>query len=129
MAFDPLALLVLSGTISAQHTLRSLCHMLGAAVVYSLSPQPERARFHMRAHQLDNLLLADSKTCADSVKRRAILPRHLNNTGQFAFRKCGELFAHIRLYDVSGKQIRKRHAVYLHTQTAKQATCCLRGCT
>ena len=59
--------------------------MLGDAACDPLTPKPKRTRFHLSAHELDGLRLAQAKGCFDDLKGRTVLPRHFNDAGHLRF--------------------------------------------
>ncbi len=61
--------------------------MLGDAAAHALAPHFEGAALHFAAHQRHHRRFVETKLHFDGFKRRAVFPRHFNDSGNILRRQ------------------------------------------
>ena len=71
---------VLGRTVASANRFRAQKEVFGLSAADSFTPRSKSARIQLRPHDLNNSLLASAEIGFYGFERRAIFPRHFNNS-------------------------------------------------
>ena len=76
--------LILRRTIRPLDPFRPQSCVFGSTASHALAPHPERAGFQVSTHEINHCGLIEPKSSLYRLKRRSVLPRHLNDARDIA---------------------------------------------